>query len=74
MNRVPSARDPWWGEHQRSCGGTYTKIKEPEGYGKKKGGKKGQEGVVSKEPTDTKGTMVEGNLRFGSNGFLNFCP
>nr|XP_006824211.1 PREDICTED: sprT-like domain-containing protein Spartan-like [Saccoglossus kowalevskii] len=36
MNRAPSARDPWWGEHQRSCGGIYIKIKEPDGYGQKK--------------------------------------
>ncbi|XP_039549025.1 DNA-dependent metalloprotease SPRTN isoform X3 [Pimephales promelas] len=41
MNRPPSARDPWWTEHQRTCGGTYTKIKEPENYGKTgKGDKK----------------------------------
>ncbi|XP_056437286.1 DNA-dependent metalloprotease SPRTN [Gadus chalcogrammus] len=37
MNRAPSANDPWWGDHQRTCGGTYNKVKEPEGYGKKKG-------------------------------------
>ena len=36
MNRAPSPRDPWWSQHQRSCGGTYEKIKEPENYGKKK--------------------------------------
>ena len=36
MNRAPSARDPWWADHQRTCGGTYTKIKEPENYGAKK--------------------------------------
>uniref|UniRef100_A0A668A6B9 DNA-dependent metalloprotease SPRTN n=1 Tax=Myripristis murdjan TaxID=586833 RepID=A0A668A6B9_9TELE len=35
MNRAPSALDPWWEDHKRSCGGTYTKVKEPEGYGKK---------------------------------------
>uniref|UniRef100_A0A8C7QLF9 DNA-dependent metalloprotease SPRTN n=1 Tax=Oncorhynchus mykiss TaxID=8022 RepID=A0A8C7QLF9_ONCMY len=35
MNRAPSAQDTWWGDHLRSCGGTYTKVKEPEGYGKK---------------------------------------
>ncbi|XP_034018414.1 sprT-like domain-containing protein Spartan [Thalassophryne amazonica] len=35
MNRAPSALDPWWEDHQRTCGGTYTKIKEPEGYRKK---------------------------------------
>lgn len=46
MNRPPSQRDPWWSEHQRTCGGTYIKIKEPEGYGKKArrkgGGDKGK--------------------------------
>eukprot|EP00057_Strongylocentrotus_purpuratus_P032215 XP_786958.1 PREDICTED: uncharacterized protein LOC581887 [Strongylocentrotus purpuratus] len=74
MNRVPSPRDPWWGEHQRSCGGTYTKIKEPEGYGKKKGGKKGQEGEVSKEPTNTKdepgkqGTDIRNFIAFSGKG------
>ncbi|KAM4632791.1 DNA-dependent metalloprotease SPRTN [Polymixia lowei] len=35
MNRAPSSLDPWWADHQRSCGGTYTKVKEPEGYRKK---------------------------------------
>lgn len=35
MNRAPSALDPWWEDHRRTCGGTYTKVKEPEGYGKK---------------------------------------
>ncbi|XP_077998934.1 DNA-dependent metalloprotease SPRTN-like [Glandiceps talaboti] len=47
MNRAPSPRDPWWGEHQRSCGGTYTKIKEPEGYGNKSKGKKKESGPES---------------------------
>ena len=47
-NRVPSSRDPWWREHQSSCGGIYTKIKEPEGYGQKKTAiKKGQSGGLS---------------------------
>ncbi|XP_067680314.1 DNA-dependent metalloprotease SPRTN-like [Haliotis asinina] len=39
MNRAPSSNDPWWGDHQRTCGGTYIKVKEPEGYGQKKGKK-----------------------------------
>ncbi|KAK4316054.1 hypothetical protein Pmani_012759 [Petrolisthes manimaculis] len=39
MNRVPGPRDPWWQKHQDTCGGTYTKIQEPEGYGAKKGKK-----------------------------------
>ncbi|XP_072265533.1 DNA-dependent metalloprotease SPRTN [Pyxicephalus adspersus] len=30
MNRAPSKHDPWWADHQRTCGGTFIKIKEPE--------------------------------------------
>lgn len=36
MNRAPAPRDPWWPDHQRTCGGTYHKVREPEDYGKKK--------------------------------------
>ena len=36
MNRAPSQRDPWWSQHVQTCGGSYTKVKEPEGYGEKK--------------------------------------
>ncbi|NXH78558.1 SPRTN protein, partial [Hydrobates tethys] len=35
MNRAPSARDFWWVEHQETCGGTFTKVKEPENFSKK---------------------------------------
>ncbi|NXG60635.1 SPRTN protein, partial [Hemiprocne comata] len=35
MNRAPSARDFWWAEHQESCGGTFTKVKEPENVSQK---------------------------------------
>ncbi|NWS58455.1 SPRTN protein, partial [Chunga burmeisteri] len=35
MNRAPSARDIWWARHQETCGGTFTKVKEPEEYSKK---------------------------------------
>ncbi|XP_038616762.1 DNA-dependent metalloprotease SPRTN [Tachyglossus aculeatus] len=34
-NRAPSAQDFWWEEHQRTCGGSYVKVKEPEGYAQK---------------------------------------
>ncbi|XP_054018230.1 DNA-dependent metalloprotease SPRTN [Dryobates pubescens] len=36
MNRAPSARDFWWVEHQQTCGGTFTKVKEPENFKKSK--------------------------------------
>uniref|UniRef100_A0A8C8M825 DNA-dependent metalloprotease SPRTN n=1 Tax=Oncorhynchus tshawytscha TaxID=74940 RepID=A0A8C8M825_ONCTS len=62
MNRAPSAQDTWWGDHLRSCGGTYTKVKEPEGYGKK--GKK----------TDTSQGSGSQDIRniipFSGKGFL----
>lgn len=38
-NRAPSAHDYWWAKHQKTCGGTYIKIKEPENYAKKGKGK-----------------------------------
>ncbi|XP_055588200.1 DNA-dependent metalloprotease dvc-1-like [Uranotaenia lowii] len=42
-NRKPGPSDFWWAEHQRSCGGEFIKIKEPEPKRKKaiaKGGDK----------------------------------
>jgi hypothetical protein len=30
MNRPPSKNDTWWEKHEEECGGTYTKITEPE--------------------------------------------
>ncbi|NXU14219.1 SPRTN protein, partial [Pardalotus punctatus] len=35
MNRAPSAQDFWWEEHQRTCGGMFTKVKEPEKFSEK---------------------------------------
>jgi hypothetical protein len=30
MNRPPGKSDTWWARHETECGGTYTKIQEPE--------------------------------------------
>lgn len=38
MNRAPGPTDFWWADHQAKCGGTYIKVREPEGYSKKKTG------------------------------------
>ncbi|NWS95906.1 SPRTN protein, partial [Mionectes macconnelli] len=35
MNRAPSAHDLWWDDHQKTCGGTFTKVREPEKFSKK---------------------------------------
>lgn len=58
MNRAPSPRDPWWGDHQRLCGGTYHKIKEPENYGKRDSKSKS---------VDTKGENKEKRFKKGKN-------
>jgi hypothetical protein len=53
MNRAPSDKDFWWAEHRQTCGGSYTKVKEPEGYGqKKKGGKE------KDKESDSKGVYI----------------
>ena len=48
MNRAPSPNDYWWENHQRTCGGIYTKIKEPEGYGESKSRKRDNGASVGK--------------------------
>ncbi|XP_029984959.1 DNA-dependent metalloprotease SPRTN isoform X1 [Sphaeramia orbicularis] len=60
MNRAPSHLDPWWEDHRRTCGGTYTKIKEPEGYSKK--GKTGEK----KDKKTTSGNMKSSSTSKGS--------
>ncbi|XP_077408564.1 DNA-dependent metalloprotease SPRTN isoform X2 [Vanacampus margaritifer] len=54
MNRAPSALDPWWGDHQRTCGGAYIKVKEPEGYGKKKEAKKDRKMAAIEKPNGSR--------------------
>uniref|UniRef100_A0A8B9HS41 DNA-dependent metalloprotease SPRTN n=1 Tax=Astyanax mexicanus TaxID=7994 RepID=A0A8B9HS41_ASTMX len=70
MNRAPSARDPWWEDHRRTCGGTYTKIKEPENYGKKGKNEEKKEKNASKKPaskiipaSSTAGFVLGGNTQ-----------
>ena len=56
MNRAPGPRDPWWAEHQATCGGTFIKTKEPEGYGKKskESEGRGNKGGAKKRETSVK--------------------
>ncbi|XP_040919670.1 DNA-dependent metalloprotease SPRTN [Toxotes jaculatrix] len=76
MNRAPSSLDPWWGDHQRTCGGTYTKIKEPEGYGKKgknDGKKDGKAPGKSKPSSTTTGSGsqdIRNIIPFSGKGFV----
>ncbi|XP_053314468.1 DNA-dependent metalloprotease SPRTN isoform X2 [Spea bombifrons] len=60
MNRAPSSLDPWWSEHQRTCGGTFLKVKEPENYGQK--GKRKNESSHS-QPTKPSDVKDKSNLK-----------
>ncbi|GAA6214948.1 sprT-like domain-containing protein Spartan [Lates japonicus] len=76
MNRAPSSLDPWWEDHRRTCGGTYTKIKEPEGYGKKgkkdgkKDGKTSGNGKPSSTTTGSGSQDIRNIIPFSGKGFL----
>ncbi|XP_072218727.1 DNA-dependent metalloprotease SPRTN [Leuresthes tenuis] len=73
MNRAPSSLDPWWEDHRRTCGGTYTKVKEPEGYGKK-GKKEGKKASGNNKPSTTATGSGSQDIRniipFSGKGFL----
>ncbi|XP_030052353.1 DNA-dependent metalloprotease SPRTN [Microcaecilia unicolor] len=55
MNRPPSVIDPWWADHQKTCGGTFLKIKEPENYSTKKREKNKLVHPQSSKPSENKG-------------------
>ncbi|XP_071963338.1 uncharacterized protein [Antedon mediterranea] len=63
MNRAPSARDTWWSRHQTTCGGTFHKEKEPEGYGEKQGKRK-REDANTKDAKKSKGRDVNSVAAF----------
>uniref|UniRef100_A0A3Q2PL30 DNA-dependent metalloprotease SPRTN n=1 Tax=Fundulus heteroclitus TaxID=8078 RepID=A0A3Q2PL30_FUNHE len=67
MNRAPSSLDPWWEDHKRSCGGTYTKVKEPEGYASKK--RKKETKTSGKKPARP-GKDIRNVVPFSGKGFV----
>ncbi|KAF7661590.1 hypothetical protein LDENG_00257720 [Lucifuga dentata] len=73
MNRAPSVLDPWWVDHQRTCGGIYTKIKEPEGY-RKKGKTGGSKDKVSEKKTSGSGKPSSTTTGSGSQDIRNVIP
>ncbi|KAI7858579.1 SprT-like family-domain-containing protein [Circinella umbellata] len=48
MNRPPQKADTWFHEHQITCGGTFTKIAEPEGFKDKKNKMNSKKRSISK--------------------------
>ncbi|KAF9585673.1 hypothetical protein BGW38_001295, partial [Lunasporangiospora selenospora] len=61
MNRPPQPADSWFAEHQTTCGGTYTKISEPEPK------KKPSSSNPSKEHPKPKGRTLLDNYLTGNN-------
>ncbi|CAI5738453.1 unnamed protein product [Hyaloperonospora brassicae] len=53
MNRAPGPTDRWWADHQKRCGGSYRKIKEPAEFTAKQAKKKERE-VARKEKQQKK--------------------
>ncbi|KAM4529875.1 DNA-dependent metalloprotease SPRTN [Fundulus diaphanus] len=78
MNRAPSSLDPWWEDHRRTCGGTYTKVKEPEGYGSKKrkketktsGKKLAGQGKASETVKGSGSQDIRNVIPFSGKGFV----
>ncbi|NXW56882.1 SPRTN protein, partial [Eurystomus gularis] len=72
MNRAPSARDFWWVEHQETCGGTFTKVKEPENFSKKPKEKTQPAKLPNSESTNKGKTQTrdtQGMTPFGGKGY-----
>lgn len=74
MNRAPSRLDPWWEDHRRTCGGTYTKVKEPEGYGKKKSNKKDKTASASEKGKERSENSKASTSGSGSQDIRNMIP
>ncbi|NXK52849.1 SPRTN protein, partial [Chauna torquata] len=72
MNRAPSARDFWWAEHQERCGGTFTKVKEPENFSKKSK-EKSEPAKLPNSKSPNKGKIHMGDKKvlipFSGNGY-----
>ncbi|NWR58623.1 SPRTN protein, partial [Bucorvus abyssinicus] len=71
-NRAPSARDFWWVEHQETCGGTFTKVKEPENFSKKSKEKTQPAKLPNSESTNKGKTQpcdTQGLILFSGKGY-----
>uniref|UniRef100_A0A1B6LLA3 Protein with SprT-like domain at the N terminus n=1 Tax=Graphocephala atropunctata TaxID=36148 RepID=A0A1B6LLA3_9HEMI len=64
-NRAPGPYDTWWGDHQAGCGGSFVKVREPEGYGDKKKGRDGK-GSKPKEGKDIRNFFKKPGTAKGS--------
>lgn len=67
MNRAPGPSDRWWTNHQRSCGGVFQKIKEPDKKETKKVSKNLEQGKTSKNDGFLKKLTVKSNNKTENN-------
>ncbi|XP_042325090.1 LOW QUALITY PROTEIN: DNA-dependent metalloprotease SPRTN [Sceloporus undulatus] len=70
MNRAPSANDFWWSEHQNTCGGTFTKIKEPENYSRKGKQKNNQAEVPANDKERAHANNIQSIIPFSGKGYV----
>uniref|UniRef100_A0A8C8GSL5 SprT-like domain-containing protein n=1 Tax=Oncorhynchus tshawytscha TaxID=74940 RepID=A0A8C8GSL5_ONCTS len=63
MNRAPSAQDTLWGDHLRSCGGTYTKTDNSRGKTDTSKDKKPTDKPTSKCKASSTSTAAHGSFR-----------
>ncbi|KAK8772524.1 DNA-dependent metalloprotease SPRTN-like [Amblyomma americanum] len=57
MNRPPSEKNVWWAEHQRKCGGTFIKIREPDPKSSKR---KQKDGTLPAKNAAKKPKLMDG--------------
>ncbi|XP_070590061.1 DNA-dependent metalloprotease SPRTN [Erythrolamprus reginae] len=69
MNRAPSANDYWWAEHQKSCGGTYTKVREPDNSSKKCK-KDDQAKILDDGSRKARGSSIQSIIPFSGKGYI----
>ncbi|KAF2746486.1 hypothetical protein M011DRAFT_487258 [Sporormia fimetaria CBS 119925] len=62
MNRAPGKSDSWWEKHQAECGGTYTKIQEPELT------KKQRDALSSKKRAGLQKNKLDAWVKVGATG------
>ncbi|KAM9354434.1 DNA-dependent metalloprotease SPRTN [Pholidichthys leucotaenia] len=74
MNRAPSSLDPWWNDHKMTCGGTFTKVKEPEGYGRKGTRHENKDGKTSEKKTSVSSKFSSTATGSGSQDIRNLIP
>ncbi|XP_026560971.1 sprT-like domain-containing protein Spartan isoform X1 [Pseudonaja textilis] len=71
MNRAPSANDYWWAEHQKSCGGTYTKVREPDNSSKKCKKKNDEQAkILDDSSRKARGSSIQSIIPFSGKGYI----